>query len=170
MDKEYIVLNEIEKNSKITQRELSKKTELSLGSVNILLNKMAREGLIKIKQIPMNRVAYMLTPMGITEKIKKTGAYIKYHYNYISNTKSKIIEVIENILSQGDKQIVQILMGQDEISELVKAAVQDDTRVVFIYNINDINRQQKIVVLNQSQYEELRGYGIKAVNLLELIG
>ena len=46
MDKKYTVLDIIDKNENITQREISKKANLSLGSVNLLLNKMSHDGLI----------------------------------------------------------------------------------------------------------------------------
>jgi len=38
-DVEVLILEELEKNSAITQRELSEKTGLSLGMVNLLLKK-----------------------------------------------------------------------------------------------------------------------------------
>jgi len=39
-DNEILILEELEKNSNITQRYLSEKTGLSLGMVNILLKKL----------------------------------------------------------------------------------------------------------------------------------
>ncbi len=39
-DNEILILEELEKNSNITQRDLSEKTGLSLGMVNILLKKV----------------------------------------------------------------------------------------------------------------------------------
>lgn len=169
MDKEYIVLNEIGKNSNITQRELSKRTKLSLGSVNLLLNKMAREGLIKIKQIPMNRVAYMLTPDGISEKIRKTASYIKNNYNYINNTKSRVADIIDRILEQDDIHIVQILIENDEISQLVQSVVQGKKRVVCINDITELNLNQWIIVVNQLHFAMLERKNNRIVNLLELI-
>ena len=38
-DSEVLILEELERNSDITQRELSEKTGLSLGMVNLLLKK-----------------------------------------------------------------------------------------------------------------------------------
>ena len=95
MDREYIILENIDKNANITQRELSQKAGISLGSVNILLNKMIKEGLIKIEKIPADRVLYMLTPKGILEKMNKTYQYIKIHYNYIDKTKNRIKTILE---------------------------------------------------------------------------
>lgn len=167
MDKEYIVLNEIGKNSNITQRELSKRTKLSLGSVNLLLNKMAREGLIKIKQIPMNRVAYMLTPDGMAEKIRKTASYIKNNYNYINSTKSRVADIIDSILEQDDIHMVQILIENDEISQLVQSAVQGKNGVICINSTSEVNKLIKVITFSQEQYDELTLKGLQVINLLE---
>ncbi len=165
MDKEYIVLSEIEKNSKITQRELSKKTELSLGSVNILLNKMAKEGLIKIKQIPMNRVLYMLTPAGMSEKIRKTSAYIKYHYNYINETKTRITSVIQELQKQHNS--ICIILDQDEIGNIV---MQIANEIGIVYSFDTTNIKSKCVVVTSVEKEQMfMNNDFLVINLLKLI-
>ena len=86
-DKNYLLLSEIDANCDISQRELSDKTGVSLGSVNLLIKKMIREGLIKMEMINANRVIYMLTPNGMAEKAEKTVRYIRHHYNAIQEAK-----------------------------------------------------------------------------------
>lgn len=173
MDKEYILLNEIEKNENITQRELSKKAELSLGSVNLLINKMVHEGLIKIRQIPMNRVAYMLTPAGIAEKVRKTSNYIKIHYNYINETVKKIKSAILDLHNENSDIIV--VLEQDEISELVKLAVSElhcrhHIKMIQYTQIETLNSSGNlIVVVGMKSFDQFTKKGIKVINLLERI-
>ena len=174
MDKEYILLNEIEKNENITQRELSKKVELSLGSVNLLINKMVHEGLIKISQIPMNRVAYMLTPAGIAEKVRKTSDYIKIHYNYINETVKKIKSAIIDLNKENNDIIV--VLEQDEISELVRQAVNEinnqHIKMVFEnHYVADIkkNKDSFYITLSAKKHGELINKGFKALYLMELL-
>lgn len=174
MDKEYILLNEIEKNENITQRELSKKTELSLGSVNILLNKMVHEGLIKIKQVPMKRVAYMLTPSGIAEKVMKTSGYIKIHYNYIYETTKKIKNIIIDLSEKYERLF--ILLEQDEISELVRQAVNEihDSQHIRIISKDFADNLSKeannfYIAVSIETYKETLSKGAKVLNILELL-
>lgn len=164
MDKEYIILKEIEKNSSITQRELSKKASLSLGSVNILLGKMIKEGLIKIKQIPMNRVLYMLTPKGITEKITKTCNYIKIHYQYISETKEKITTRLMELIDKHGE--ILMLLHKDEISELVKLAANNLSGIGLLKNEQGITGKC-IIVVNNEDYTRLKDHGNHVINILE---
>src|SRR6056297_3185710 len=97
IDNEYKLMSEISENENITQRELSKKLNLSLGSVNILIKKMIKEGLIKMDQVSQRQVFYMLTPVGMMEKAKKTSKYIRIHYKAINETKKKIKRTLEEI-------------------------------------------------------------------------
>lgn len=167
MDKEYIVLDIIDKNENITQREISKKTNLSLGSVNLLLNKMGRDGLIKIRQIPMNRVAYMLTPKGLAEKVNKTYGYIKSHYSYINETKEKMKESLMQI--KKDYGTVTLLLEEDEISELVKAAAIEVKDFELINDLEKLKFDSVIVTASSEKVIVLREKGFRVINLLEMI-
>ena len=72
MDREEKVLNCISKNENISQRELSLHTGISLGSINLIIKKMVKKGLVKIERINTNTLKYMLTPKGFAEKAMKT--------------------------------------------------------------------------------------------------
>ncbi len=165
MDREYIILNEIHKDEHITQRELSEKAGLSLGSINLLLKKMAREGLIKIKQIPANRIAYMLTPKGLSEKISKTYHYIQYHYNYIHEMKSRIKSYILKLSEH--HPIVQIILPNDELGQLILASIAELNRENIVTDIRKMNIRYPIIVSNSNEYKELSQKGYELINLLE---
>ncbi|MHB8063500.1 MAG: winged helix-turn-helix transcriptional regulator [Ruminiclostridium sp.] len=167
MDKEYIVLNEIDKNSNITQRELSKVIQCSLGSINILLNKMAIEGLIKIKRMPMNRILYMLTPIGIVEKLQKTSDYITSNYNYIIDTQAKIRAAIEGLIVRHGE--IDILIEKDEISEIVKLSIEANNNVKLIKQADTCDNPKPVVVLNINTYNKLKKECRNVINLIELI-
>ena len=123
IDHEYILLTEIEANQSVSQRELSRKAGLSLGSVNILLKKMAKQGLIKMESIPANRIIYMLTPAGMAEKAFKTVRYIKVHYKVIEETKERIRAGLMTL--QQKYSTICILKSEDELTEIVQQAVQE---------------------------------------------
>ncbi len=122
-DKGFILMHEIEANQDISQRELSQKTGLSLGTVNLLLQKMIKQGLIKMETIPANRVIYMLTPIGLAEKAIKTVHYIKNHYQIIQATKNRIQHKIEQFHQQYD--VIYICLPGNELDSLVQAAVDE---------------------------------------------
>ena len=170
MDKEFIILESIDNNSMITQRELSKKLGISLGAINILINKMVREGLIKIEKANTNTILYMLTPKGFMEKVNKTYKYIKIHYKYISETKDKIKQQLIKIIEYEEKIIV--ILSQDETGELVQTAVKEiGSPCVLLSNADDINGRipYLIVVLGNELYEKYLSMGNRVINILEKI-
>lgn len=120
-DKGYILMHEIEAHKDISQRELSQKTGLSLGTVNLLLQKMIKQGLIKMECIPANRVIYMLTPAGMAEKAVKTVRYIRNHYQIIQET----IDMIQQKLAQFHQQydVIYICEPENELANLMRTAV-----------------------------------------------
>lgn len=157
MDKEFIVLEEINENQHISQRQLSQKTGLSLGSVNLLLKKMIKEGLIKIETIPANRVIYMLTPKGMAEKANKTYKYMRHHYRMIEEAKQKIKDTIVKLLQKNP--FIYIVLTEDEISLIVKASIEEldiKERIILINDNEEMQQEGVLLTLNSSDYEKYK--------------
>jgi len=89
------ILEEIEKDKTPSQRYLAGKLNISLGLVNSFIKRLAQKGLFKIKNIPKNRVKYILTPKGAAEKdlieihvnVKKINNIPKNRVKYILTPK-----------------------------------------------------------------------------------
>lgn len=150
MDKEFEVLEYISSSDDVTQRDISEHLGISLGSVNLLLKKMIKEGFIKIEKIPANRVAYMLTPKGIQEKVLKTFSYIKIHYNAIEKYKDNMKILIDDISKSHDKIYVYIL--EKEIRSIFSNVLSEYEKIeaVYIDDIKNINIQNNICIVDQN--------------------
>jgi DNA-binding MarR family transcriptional regulator len=70
------VLTSVERDSAITQRQLARELGIALGLANAYLRRCVRKGLVKIRQVPLNRYAYYLTPQGFAEKSRLTAEYL----------------------------------------------------------------------------------------------
>ncbi|MGB5985839.1 MAG: winged helix-turn-helix transcriptional regulator, partial [Desulfobacterales bacterium] len=55
------LLEVLEGNQILSQRELARKLDVSLGLVNSFVRRLAQKGYFKITTIPQNRVRYILT-------------------------------------------------------------------------------------------------------------
>ena len=122
-DHEYTIMQEIADNEKVTQRELSKHLGVSLGTINVLMNKMVREGLIKMNQVSQKQVLYMLTPVGMMAKAKKTVSYLKAHYKAIDSSKQRI-KTLFNKLNAKHKKIY-ICIDDQAIREVIDMAIHE---------------------------------------------
>lgn len=78
---QFRTLRELSAESEISQRDLSKRIGLSLGSVNFILKELIKKGYVKAQRFKNsnNKAAYIyvLTPKGINERIQQTQYFLK---------------------------------------------------------------------------------------------
>ena len=78
---EIKMLRELQKEPQLSQRELSAKCEVSLGSIHYCLNALIEKGFVKAKNFKNSRnklaYSYLLTPSGIAHKRKITVEFLK---------------------------------------------------------------------------------------------
>lgn len=177
LDNEYVIMSEVAENKNVTQRELSKKLGVSVSTANLLINKMIREGLIKMTQVSQKQVLYMLTPEGMMEKAKKTVMYLKLHYRAIYETKEKIKDTLAKLTQKHD--VIYILLNNDEMSELISLSVsefevkQGKSIIKMIYNLTDVNVRdyRSPILMYMPEYiidEMIDNENIKKCELMDL--
>jgi len=80
-ESQFKALRELEKDSTLSQRDLSKKVGLSVGRVNYIINALLKKGFIKAHRFKnsKNKIGYMyvLTPQGISERAAQTQAFLQ---------------------------------------------------------------------------------------------
>jgi len=154
-DNEVLILEELEKNSDITQRDLSEKTGLSLGMVNLLLKKFIKKGFVKLERLNGKSFRYILTPEGFKEKSKKTIEYMKIYYQKTLLIKQNI----ERIIRVYGRNRTYILFGKDrEMKEIIEGILKE-LNVDYITE-DDINKIDKSKIIlywdidNEEKMEE----------------
>lgn len=146
-DNEYTIMSEIVDNENVSQRELSRKLGISVSTVNALMNKMIKEGLIKMTQVSQKQVFYMLTPVGMVEKAKKTVSYLKVHYRAIYQTKEKIKENFGKLAN--DHDVIFVLKSDDEMGEMIGIAIDE---------FKPSNYNSKLIVLDKKKKINIKGF------------
>ncbi|WP_219702469.1 MarR family EPS-associated transcriptional regulator [Marinomonas lutimaris] len=77
----YKILKELQQDPDISQRELAKRLDISLGKVNFCLKALIEKGLIKAENFKnsTNKMGYLylLTPKGIEEKVSLTQRFLQ---------------------------------------------------------------------------------------------
>lgn len=98
---EYRILKELEHNPESTQRTLAQKLDVSLGKINYVLGGLAEKGIIKAQRLttdPRNiRWSYLLTPMGIREKVRITKQYLDKRIKEFDEIQQEIIELQKEV-------------------------------------------------------------------------
>jgi DNA-binding MarR family transcriptional regulator len=88
--RELRLLEELERNPIISQRELSHKFNIALGVTNACLRRMVRKGWIRIRGLSHRKIGYYLTPKGFAEKTKLSLHMISYTLQHYSELKKRI--------------------------------------------------------------------------------
>ena len=127
------LLNAIDKQSDLSQRNLAQQMGIALGLTNSYLKRCARKGLVKVSEAPANRYFYYLTPKGFAEKARLTGQYLAdslTFYRQAGESCSTIFEFCE----KSDMERV-LLCGVSELSEIALIRAMDaKIKIAGIYD------------------------------------
>ena len=93
----YKLLKLLSTNANLSQREMAKRTGISLGKTNYVLTELANKGIIKIKRFKSARnkipYTYMLTSHGLEEKARITTNFLKRKLAEYKEIKRQIKEI-----------------------------------------------------------------------------
>lgn len=99
----YKLLKIIENDPHLSQREIAKKMDVSLGKVNYCLKALADKGFIKIRNFYKNRkksaYIYYLTPQGFEEKAQVTYRFLQGKIKEFEEIKEEIRSLKNEVVS-----------------------------------------------------------------------
>lgn len=144
MENEYQVLNHLQDNEKTSQRAIAQQTGLSLGTVNILIKKMVRKGLVKVDKLNSRTMRYILTPKGMREKARLTYQYVSSSYRQIMLI-SRAVEAL----------IASEYSVREEDGEVVLFGPADEIEQILIMTLNSLNIKVKVIRPEQDCLSQL---------------
>ena len=138
------LLEEIEQNPRVSQRELSNKFGIALGVTNACIKRMARRGLIRLKGFPPRRIAYYLTPKGFTEKSKLMLHFFSYNIQHYAEMKKLFSKKLLEMQQSGVKRVA--FFGVSDEMEIAYVILQGtDMELVAIVDSDDGVRAQTVL-------------------------
>lgn len=121
--RDLLLLSEVERDAGVTQRSLSLKLGVALGLTNLYLKRLARKGYIKITTIPRNRIRYLLTPQGFTEKSRLTYQYMQYSLSYYRDVRGRLKEMLSSFEGANGQRVA--IYGTSELAELAYLSLRE---------------------------------------------
>jgi len=123
------LLDAVEDNASLTQRDLSRELGIALGLVNSYLKRCVRKGLLKVSEVPTKRYAYYLTPQGFAEKSTLTARYLANSFEFLRRAREQMSELFEQgilrregrfiLLGHGDLADVAMLVASRSAAEII---------------------------------------------------
>ena len=145
--KEFMLLDMIEKNSNITQRDMSNTLGVALSMINSYVDEIETKGFINRKYKTVKNVEYYITPKGIERKKLLNISYLNASQKVFNSAKENIVMFLNQIIEKGFKNI--LLYGAGEVAEILLNVIYTDheipLRVMGIVD-DDINKQGKYLV------------------------
>src|SRR5215471_11494444 len=89
------LLEAVEQDSRVTQRNLAGRLGIALGLTNIYLKRLVRKGYIKCVNVQSNRITYLITPRGIAEKARLTYEFMDYSLHLYSEVRKRLRAVLQ---------------------------------------------------------------------------
>lgn len=135
MDKQNIaemnILQEINSDGKCTQRELARRSGLTLSYLNVYLKGLIRKGYVSVRDMPGRRLWYNLTPAGIAEKARMTLEYMKWSLARYGDIRERARVVCQKLKQENKLNIV--ICGVSDAAEIFYlATIESGLRVVRV--------------------------------------
>ena len=155
--RELRLLEELERNPIISQRELSHKFNIALGVTNACLRTMVRKGWINIRGLSHRKMGYYLTTKGFAEKARLSLHMISYTIQHYSELKKRISQRLLEMEQDGfhricfygisDEMEVAYITLQGVNLKLV-GIVEDDEKfvpqIIFGYELEPVSRIKEL--------------------------
>ena len=117
------MMNELEQNNSLSQRELAGRLGVAVGLVNSYLKNLTSKGFLRVKNYPRNRYAYLLTPKGIAEKSRLAYQHMHYFNNLYTVVRQDYLSLFRQL--QEDDTDAVIFCGVDEVTEIAYLSLQE---------------------------------------------
>jgi DNA-binding MarR family transcriptional regulator len=151
------LLEELERNPIVSQRELSHIFGIALGVTNACLKRMVRKGWVRIRGFDHRKIGYYLTPKGFLEKSRLTFHLVSGIVQHYCELKQVIGERLLEMQRDGKKRVVFYGVSDEmEVAYItlqgvnlkLVGIVEDDEkvtpRIIFGYEIEPVSRVQEL--------------------------
>lgn len=140
--KELIILDHIEKNENITQKELGEIADSAPSMINVYINEYEKKSYIVREYLSSKTVKYIITKEGIRRKNYLLITYLHELLKLYRLAKENIENFLINLEDRGYRDI--FLYGAGEVAETILSVIRD--RENFKLNIlglidDDIEKQ-----------------------------
>jgi DNA-binding MarR family transcriptional regulator len=124
----FLLLDEISKENKVTQRDLSKRLGIALGLINSYIKNLTTKGYITVSTIPKKRYGYYLTPSGLAEKTRLAYRHLQNFTNLYRVARKDFQSLFGALSGAGLKRVA--FCGVDTVSEIAFLSLSETDLVL----------------------------------------
>ncbi len=169
MEHDEKIISYIARDEKISQRQLAKLSELSLGQLNLILHRLVEKGFVTIEKLNARSMRYILTPKGIARNAGRTYNYIKNAFKLVLLLKAEVEHIYGQYEANG--YIIYLDGESDEIAQILHQIANERKLPGSVWlsgtSVPQDTDKKPVVLLWQAKKEEIyKKQGIEYINLL----
>ena len=131
-DRDLTILTAVAENDRLTQRHLARELGIAVSLTNLYVRRLAMKGFIRVINVRPNRIRYLLTPKGITEKSRLTYAYMCRTFERYREARQALKDALRPLAGDGHKRIAFYGTGEAaEVGYLCLKEIGLDLSAVF---------------------------------------
>ena len=160
-----MILDLIEKNKNITQREMSIAIGVAVSMVNNYLDEYEQKGYIKRKYLSTKTVEYFVSKKGVDRKKVLNISYLNDSLKVFKSASEDIVKFLNQVMVKGVKKI--LLYGAGEVAELllhtIKASKKISLNVLGVIDDDSNKVGQQLVetdIISKNQIVDILHDGI----------
>jgi hypothetical protein len=115
---------------------------------NLLLKRLARKGLIKVRQLDWKRTQYLLTPKGVLEKTRKSFDYARYTIRLFRQIQDNVATSMRREYESGRRAFW--IVAQDEFEGVLKEALANlslpGASISYVSRYADVPRDADLIL------------------------
>lgn len=171
---DYQILATLESGDAVSQRSLASRLGIALGLTNLLVQRLARRGFIRVIRIRPRRVRYLLTPAGIAAKAAMSQAAFSRSVHRYREARDRVLSAFDRVSASwpaGARSKPVVFLGTGEVAEIGYICLHD-TDLTLAGVIDDRGRQRffQVPVYRQHQLsarllDEMGGARLIAMSL-----
>ena len=115
---EYTLLNEIARDSLVTQAGLSERLGIAVGSVNWYIKRLVQRGWVKVSHLDRTRLKYDLTSKGMRIFTQRAILYARDSLSVYSDFRRKAKELVAELSKNGVREVY--LEGNDPTIDILR--------------------------------------------------
>lgn len=118
VEREMILLEQIESDPDVTQATLADKLGVAVGTVNWHLKRLVAKGYVKVKRAQRRKLRYIITPEGLALRARLTVNYIETSLRLYRRIRQHVLELLSEASQAGYHGI--IIDGDGDIADICR--------------------------------------------------
>ncbi|MBI2082704.1 MAG: winged helix-turn-helix transcriptional regulator [Deltaproteobacteria bacterium] len=167
-NRDLAILNDISRQPTISQRELARKSGISLGLINVTIKKFVEDGYINTARVNKRKIKYLLTPEGVEITTKRSYQKLNTTIRNYKEIEKELVKLLLDLYQAGFNYFS--IHGNGDLREFVETTFKNCLVEAPVTLGTEHSVQPRAVVLKISADPIDQGFKGGVINVLERLG